>query len=554
MPGPVANFSSFDTGGAGDMMPLPFFGISNHEESDSGPHDNMPFMSIPVSSPPANTFGMNLHDGDGKTPLHQAVIGKNAEQVKTLLFSGAAVNIVDHAGNTPLHYGVIADEIDISIIKLLLRFGADVNVKGQSARSPLHFAVSNAEVVNVLISEGADPGSQDDKGDTPLHLALTVVSSDKDLVIDALLEAGSNPDQENNSGMTPFLKLLDRPYMPSGILVYVPVFLGRGASATKQTPDGRSPLEIFLSRVRSDSLWALKILRDYRNPNEPYVEAVKSLLDRGASVEATTSSGEPLAIAFFRQVRTRYSIRQDDLGEKICELSSPQKVFSNGNTLLHELAASLVDSTTLSWIEVTLRKGADPNRKNNDGKTPLMSLLFVGNGSHQDVERGLKIMLAHGANPLRLDSRSQPICFHAAEKYGGNLSGIVRRLLEVSSTRIRTGESLSTATGGQAQNNELTWWAEWEQAARADDWATVATFMAKHFDRHYPNVNRKLVSVAYSVLAERHLKAYQEQFALTLDQSKKDDLRKCVVEVLLVVREREFHVSMEYFDLLLALC
>ncbi|KAL2198281.1 ankyrin repeat-containing domain protein, partial [Corynascus similis CBS 632.67] len=76
---------------------------------------------------------------DGKTQLHQAVISKDPDLVKTLLYAGAAVNVRDHAENDPLHYAVLYDLVDI--VKLLLRFGADPDAQVQLDRSPLHLAI-----------------------------------------------------------------------------------------------------------------------------------------------------------------------------------------------------------------------------------------------------------------------------------------------------------------------------------------------------------------------------------------------------------------------------
>jgi len=116
--------------------------------------------------------------------LHEAVIEKNLDLVKTLLHSGSPIDIKDSSGNTPLHYGVLAT--DYEIVKLLIQFGADITSKGQQGRFPLHSAVVIArapprtqpsqplslKVLDLLIKEGADITSQDDKGDTPMHLAL----------------------------------------------------------------------------------------------------------------------------------------------------------------------------------------------------------------------------------------------------------------------------------------------------------------------------------------------------------------------------------------------
>jgi len=71
----------------------------------------------------------------------------------------------------PLHAAVFTDSADA--VLYLLRMRANVNAPGPQGRSPLHMAArdNSDEIVEILLSKGADPGLLDDKGQTAASIA-----------------------------------------------------------------------------------------------------------------------------------------------------------------------------------------------------------------------------------------------------------------------------------------------------------------------------------------------------------------------------------------------
>ena len=72
----------------------------------------------------------------------------------------------------PLHYSVIAENIEV--LERLLSGGADPNARNGRGDSPLHFAAwksANPKVAEVLLSAGADPILRRKNGETPLDIA-----------------------------------------------------------------------------------------------------------------------------------------------------------------------------------------------------------------------------------------------------------------------------------------------------------------------------------------------------------------------------------------------
>jgi len=75
-------------------------------------------------------------------------------------------------GLTPLH--TAAGRGHKEIVELLITAGADVNAKGDYGWTPLHKAAAafedHKEVVELLIAKGADVNAKDMHGETPLDM------------------------------------------------------------------------------------------------------------------------------------------------------------------------------------------------------------------------------------------------------------------------------------------------------------------------------------------------------------------------------------------------
>ena len=77
-----------------------------------------------------------------------------------------------HWGRTPLHFAAV--ENGVEVLQYLISQGADVHATDCSCYTPLHEAAwynSNLAVIQYLIAQGADVNAQCGYGDTPLHKA-----------------------------------------------------------------------------------------------------------------------------------------------------------------------------------------------------------------------------------------------------------------------------------------------------------------------------------------------------------------------------------------------
>ncbi len=161
-------------------------------------------------------IGHYLYAGD--TALHMGAARFSRPICEMLVANGAKVRARNRRGAEPLHYASDADRgesvAQADVIEYLLSVGADPNAVDKTGVAPIHRAVRKRSfsAVRALLNGGANPTLANKSGSTPLHLAVQTTGSsgsgtdtsrrDQELIIKLLLEHGASPADTDGKGKT----------------------------------------------------------------------------------------------------------------------------------------------------------------------------------------------------------------------------------------------------------------------------------------------------------------------------------------------------------------
>jgi ankyrin repeat protein len=321
----------------------------------------------------------------GYTPLHYiaergyGVQGSlaAAKTAEVLIKRGANVNVVAKDGSTPLYKAVLNNKVEMA--RLLLRHGANPNAiitKSQNSLSPLAVAVSiggygDVAMVELLLAHGANANVVGTAGTTPLHYACQA----KIAVL--LIDHGANVNNLGTADITPLYAASYR-----GDKEVVQVLLSRKADPNKQNKKGSRPLHVAANRG--------------------YKDVVGTLITNGADVHAIDANG------WTALHHAAYQRRASAIEELLANHSEVNAMTHQGSTPLHLAVQHGKDPSELQEqmdaIAVLLTHGADMEKRNGDGQTPLLIASRRCNVS--DVE----LLLAGGADVtvVRTEWKSRP--------------------------------------------------------------------------------------------------------------------------------------------------
>lgn len=194
-------------------------------------------------------WNVNSTDNAGYTPLHWAVMYKKPKAVEMLIAAGAKVD-PDEAWQTPLNLAI--KNRDLEMVKLLIGLGADVNKEREEYRdTPLMWAATwgQADIIRVLLENGAKTGVKNEDGDTALTLASREFCPD---CVKMLIEAGEDVNNGYEKGKIPVLVAGETCNDDS-----VKVLIEAGADKTVKDEDNATP---FILSAKNGCLYNDDIL------------------------------------------------------------------------------------------------------------------------------------------------------------------------------------------------------------------------------------------------------------------------------------------------------
>jgi ankyrin repeat protein len=149
-----------------------------------------------------------VDDENGETSLHIAAGFNHLRAAKVLTEFNAPLNARTTVyGDTPLHYAMLSS---CEIVELLLSRGADVHAYNNDDTTALHLAAERGQpdIVGALVNAGANVNTLDKEFRSPLHLATASYRDYSDRLpsykstIDILIENGADPTLVDRDGKT----------------------------------------------------------------------------------------------------------------------------------------------------------------------------------------------------------------------------------------------------------------------------------------------------------------------------------------------------------------
>ena len=350
----------------------------------------------------------NVTDAYGSTALHWAVELDNLTAVDLLLKAGANPSAVNRYNVPPL--SVAAEAGNAAVIMRLLDAGANPNTVAAGGETALMAASrsGNVQAVKALLARGADVNARESvRGQTALMWAAAEGHA---AVIAVLVEAGADVTARSR-----------RPTPPrAGSAAPPPSATASETDAPPATRERRAeparPVGDYFVRSNGGVLNTLMVV-DSMTPlmfavRAGRMNAVRTLLDNGASANETSSNG--LSVLVLAIINAHY-----ELAGFLLDRGADPSAAGQGWTALHQVVATPrlsygrfphpAQTGRLSPIDLAkklIAAGADVNarmtvptmgdgyrtRLNRLGATPL---LLAAKGAYPDM---MELLLEHGAD------------------------------------------------------------------------------------------------------------------------------------------------------------
>jgi len=339
--------------------------------------------NLPVEpTAPAKTADDNIE----LFALPQAAYEGNLGEVKALIAKGADVNARWPKDNnfTPLLFAVTKGHENLRGIFDTSGFKKINELKDRTKN--VDYPRQYAEIVSLLLANGADINAKAPNGETPLLVSLQFGCSD---MAQLLIAKGADVNAKDNQGTTPLFSAA----------------LGNDKDMENLLMAKGAKVDIFTASAMGD----IERVRGFLNSNPSMISATQGVL---TPFHVAAYSGQTEMMKFLLgkgvDVNAGYPEKITPLF-LAANLDAVELLIAKGAIINSESSNSQSPLFGAAWGgnkaigELLIAKGADVNAKNDIGWTPLFAAAMTSKGSNDMVE----LLIAKGADVNAKDKDSR---------------------------------------------------------------------------------------------------------------------------------------------------
>ncbi|WP_372369366.1 ankyrin repeat domain-containing protein [Candidatus Uabimicrobium sp. HlEnr_7] len=293
---------------------------------------------------------------------------KDIKKISTLLEAGADVNVQNSKGDTVLMQAVGAmyfqKDNALKIIDMLLNEKCDVNIKNKKGETALSQAFSKkyVDIAKQLIAKSANVNVKNSRGDALIFSVL-----DEAELLKLLVENGAELNVYNRTGYTPLMQSLYYEYNDAAkYLIEKSTDVNGGNSKNQTTPliyaiENLEFMKLLLEKGANvkakDKYGNTALLKACSMKN---IDIVKLLLEKGADINQQDSYGNTTLMNAMKR-------RRVEIAKLLIEKDVDVNVAVRNLTALFYVAR-MGDAKMMTLL---IEKGAKVNLQDDEGQTPL---------------------------------------------------------------------------------------------------------------------------------------------------------------------------------------